>query len=113
MTGGILSPRRVPKYAWGLVVAGGLFSLVTAVGLLLPGDTIIIFIFFTGNPSNASIYPPQAYSDLVIAGRVAGVFWSIAALMQIAIGLKAFRRGEKWAWYAVHFSSANGPLQLF
>jgi hypothetical protein len=25
----------------------------------------------------------------------------MVALLQIAIGSKAFRRGEKWAWYAV------------
>ncbi len=71
------------------MVAGAVF--------LLPGDAI----FFTGNPSNTSIYPPQAYSDLVVSGRIVGVFVIMVGLFQISMGLKAFRRGEKWAWYAV------------
>jgi hypothetical protein len=87
----------VPKYAWGLVVAGGILWLVQFSLILVQPN----LISFTGNPSNTSIYPPEAYSDLVQAGNVAGVFGIMVGLFLVSIGLKPFKRGEKWAWYAV------------
>jgi hypothetical protein len=88
----------VSKYGWGLVVVGGILWLVQTGILILAQPNLISF---TGNPSNTSIYPPEAYSDLVQAGTVAGVFGIMVGLFLIFIGMKAFRKGEKWAWYAV------------
>ncbi len=88
---------RVPKYAWGLAVAGGLiwvlFGLVIS---LLPGDPGNR-VFFTGDPSS---YSTQATNDLIYAARLVGVLILVAGLLLSAIGLTAFKRGDKWGWYS-------------
>jgi len=40
-------------------------------------------MLFRGNPSNNSIYSPQAYSDLVVAGRAVGGLQAMIGLFNI------------------------------
>ena len=87
---------RVPKYAWWLAFAGGLIWVLSGVViLLLPGDPGNR-VFFTGDPSS---YSTQATNDLIYSARLAGVLLLVAGLLLSAIGLTAFKRGERWAWY--------------
>lgn len=87
---------RVPKYAWGLAVVGGLiWVLLGLLILFLPGDPGNR-IFFTGDPSS---YSTEASNDLIYSARVVGVTFLTAGLLLSAIGLTAFKGGEKWAWY--------------
>ena len=68
--------KAYEKYAWVLVVLGGVIWLVFGSLLVLYG--------------------------LLSAGSVfIGPFILAGAVFQISLGMKAFRRGEKWAWFAL------------
>ena len=69
---------RVPKYAWGLAVVGGLiWVLLGLLILFLPGDPGNR-IFFTGDPSS---YSTEASNDLIYSARVVGVAFLTAGLL--------------------------------
>ena len=88
------SGRRVPNYAWLFVVVGGLIWL--AYGAVFSSGVDIAF--HNGPPS---AYSAQALNDLTSATRLLGVLLIAGGVFLVAIGYKAFRRGEKWAWYTV------------
>ncbi|HUI01240.1 MAG TPA: hypothetical protein VLX56_06390 [Nitrososphaerales archaeon] len=46
-------------------------------------------------------YPPQAVRYLAWDDLYSDLYIGAIGLLAIAIGLKAFRRAEKWAWYSV------------
>ncbi len=75
--------RKIPRYGWGLVVAGG---AVWVFGLAL--NTL-------GEWAN------HVATDVLYANYVIGTFGIAVALFTILIGLTAFRAGERWAWYSI------------
>ncbi len=89
-----VAATRVPTYAWGLVVVGGLIWL--AYGLFFTTD--VDLAFHNGPPS---AYSAQALNELTNATRLFGVIIMQGGILLLALGLKAFRKGEKWAWYTV------------
>jgi hypothetical protein len=44
---------------------------------------------------------PRAADYMVLLFRMYGIFNAVFALMSIAITVTAFRRGERWAWWAL------------
>jgi len=80
------------KYAWILVVANGVIWLLFA----------LVDVLFGGNLFQShSGYPAAAVTDLDMAQRVLGAFGIPAAVLQIGVGMKAFKSGQKWAWFAL------------
>ncbi|MDE1854624.1 MAG: hypothetical protein KGI38_12895, partial [Thaumarchaeota archaeon] len=84
----------VPKLAWGLVVAEGLIMI----GYGLVFSTGIDIVFHNGP---ASAYSAQATNDLVRATQLIGVLLILGGILVFALGWKAFRGGDKWAWYTI------------
>ena len=82
------------RFGWVFILFGGLEQLAFG----LQG------IFGTGNNCvvpPCSTYPPPAVNDLTYTFRELGISILIIGVLLIAISLKSFRRGEKWAWIAV------------
>jgi hypothetical protein len=88
------SVRKVSSVAWGLVVVEGLVLL----GYGLVFSTGVDLVFHNGP---ASVYSDQALSDLTNATRLIGVLILMGGILILAIGFKAFKGGEKWAWYTI------------
>jgi hypothetical protein len=99
------------KYAWTLFFVLGIINLIAALTFLIapPG---------TGGPATGEFEAvigvrwselvasnPQAANligDAVIySQRVLGAFLLSLAVVILAVSLKSYRRGEKWAWYAL------------
>lgn len=57
---------------------------------------------------DASGYPPDAIRTLAWDALYANLY--VATVGILAIGLTAFRRGERWAWYAIAVFAAAGLL---
>jgi hypothetical protein len=102
--------RKVPRYAVILVVAGGavalLANLLNAITQIVTG----IPVAGTSGANGIQGYPPHAISDLLWAGWIVNTFGAAVAILAILIGLTAFRRGERWAWYAIWVVVASGAL---
>ncbi len=76
--------RAREKYAWILLFASGIISSISALrNILLP------------TPANSGL--PAA------GGQVTGSFILGMNVFGVAIILKAFRRGERWAWNVLWF----------
>jgi hypothetical protein len=86
------SEKPWEKHAWILVVVNGVIWLLFALADVLFGGNL--FQSHTG-------YPAAAVTDLDMAQRVLGAFGIPAAVLQIAVGLRPFKSGEKWAWFAL------------
>jgi hypothetical protein len=104
---------KVPTSAVILVVAGGAVWVVG--GVLYGGLLASCFpscgsqVLATGSSGTAG-YPPQAVRDLAWADLYANLYVVAIGLLAIAIGLRAFRRGEKWAWYSILAFALTGTL---
>lgn len=75
--------RAYAKYAWILLFASGIFTLIGALRLLLP------------NPSSSGL--PAT------GGQITGSFIIGMNVFGVVIILKAFTKGERWAWYVLWF----------
>ncbi len=101
--------KTYEKYAWILLFVLGIFNLIAAfIFLITPG---------TGGSATGELEAvtgmkwselvasnPQAaklIGEVVIyAQRILGAFLLSLAAFSIAVSLKSYRGGEKWAWYA-------------
>jgi hypothetical protein len=85
--------------AWG-AMAAALPDLLPG-----PGGTPILTAgyegFSKGSWSELAGTSPMAAKYIVVLFRMYGVFNVVFALMAIAITVTAFRRGERWAWWAL------------
>ena len=80
------------RTGWILVVVSGVVAgLFAATNIVFGGNVFV----------NGHGYPPGALSDLSTAQRVLGAFGLPYAILQVGIGAKAFRRGERWAWFVL------------
>jgi hypothetical protein len=100
---------RVPRIAVVLVVAGGVIWLAAGVlyGVLVGtcfscGSVVVAPGVDTSNYSLSAIHT-MAWDVLY-----ANLYVATIGLLAIAIGLTAFRRGEKWAWLAMAIFAASG-----
>ena len=108
-----ISAGKVSKYAVALVVLGAALWVVFAILTLIPHLRCFSCgaLFGTSGPGGGIAgYPLQAARDLAWADIFASLFIATGGLLAIAIGLKAFRRGERWAWYAILVFVAAGIL---
>lgn len=85
--------------AWGAMAAGWPDRLPG------PGGTPILTAgyegFSRGSWSELVSTSPMAAKYMVVLFRMYGVFNVVFGLMAIAITVTAFRRGERWAWWAL------------
>ena len=93
---------RVPRLSVILVVLGGMVWLFSGV---LYGIQVAAF---PTSPSvvlapgvDGSSYPAAAIRSLAWDDIYATVYVAAIGLLAIFVALNAFRRGERWAWYAV------------
>jgi hypothetical protein len=101
----------VSKYAVALVVLGGaawavagtVFGVIAAEcypscgsGVAAPGSTVG--------------YSSEALLNLTWDQFYINTYSAVIGLLAVLIGLNAFRRGEKWAWYAVLILVVNGII---
>jgi hypothetical protein len=80
------------KHAWILVVVNGVIWLGFALTAVLFGGNLF--------QSHAD-YPAAAVTDLDTAQRVLGAFGIPAAVLQIGVGMKPFKSGQKWSCFAL------------
>jgi len=85
--------------AWGLMAAASLDYL------LGPGGRPILIAgyegFSAGSWSELSAASPQAAGYIEVLFRMYGIFNAVFGLMASAIAVTAFRRGDRWAWWAL------------
>jgi hypothetical protein len=85
--------------AWG-AMAAALPDLLSG-----PGGKPILTAgyegFSKGSWSELASTSPMAAKYIVVLFRMYGVFNAVFGLMAIAITVTAFRRGERWAWWAL------------
>ena len=105
------SPREIPRLAVALVVLGGVIWIIAALFysaevLSCPtcGDVVVAPGVDTTGYSVAAIRA-LAWDDLY-----ANLYVGTVGLLAIAIGLTAFRRGERWAWLAIAVFALAGIL---
>ena len=100
---------KVPTYAVALVVAGGaiwVFAAVASgaqVASCMSCGSVIIVPRINASSLRAAAIRSLAWDDLS-----ANLYVATVGLLAMAIGLTAFRRGERWAWYAVAAFVAAG-----
>ena len=103
---------RWRRVAWILIfIADGGFTawgvMAAALPDLLPGPGGVPILtagyesFSKGSWSELAGASPMTAKYIVVLFRMYGVFNVIFGLMAIAITVTAFRRGERWAWWAL------------
>ena len=102
---------NVSTVAVALVVAGGVIWVVG--GVLYSAQIVSCFtcpsVVVAPGVSTAG-YPLAAIRSLAWDELYAAVYIATIGLLAIMIGLTAFRRGEKWAWYAIAVFVVGGVL---
>lgn len=87
------SEKPYVKYAWVFLVVAELYSMVSALGFI-----IVTNYFFTSLPGSEVLGPT---ATALIRGLSS--LWLGMNLFGLAITLKPFRKGEKWAWYTLWY----------
>ncbi len=102
---------KISKYAVALLVAGGLAWFIAG---LFFGGSVAISYFSTGSLAKAGIatpgYPANAVRQMAWDQFYINLYSAVIGLFAIMIGLTAFRRAEKWAWYATLVLVINGVI---
>ena len=95
--------EKAQKHAWKLLFALGVFFLVFALPALLGVDPDPIhserIMGMTLEELKAS--DPKFFDVYVFDTRNVGLLLLVFAILAMAISATAYRRGEKWAWYAL------------
>lgn len=108
--------KRVPRLAWILIliadagfIAWGAMAALAPQLLPGPGSTPIVtaeYENFTGlSWSELTSTSPKVAEFITILFRMYGIFNVVFGLLAIFITLAAFRRGERWAWWALLISN--------
>jgi hypothetical protein len=100
---------RVRRGAVGLVVAGGVVWL--AAGVLYGVQVATCFScgsVVVAPGVDTSSYSLSAIHTMAWDVLYANLYVATIGLLAIAIGLTAFRRGERWAWLAMAVFAASG-----
>jgi hypothetical protein len=101
--------RRIAWVLFSIVAAGfvawGAMAAAAPDRLLGPGGKAILPAgyegFSGGSWSDLSRTSPATAGYMVVLYRTYGLFNVAFGLMAIAIAVTAFRRGERWAWWAL------------
>lgn len=105
------TPARVPTYAVALVVAGGVIWVVAAVAYGAQVASCMSCGSVVVAPGiDTSGYSPAAIHSLAWDDLYANLYVATIGLLALAIGLTAFRRGERWAWFAIATFVGAGVL---
>ncbi len=75
--------RAYQKYAWVLLIPGGLPGLILFLGPLL-----------------GLLGPPPGYTPGPLDFVFAPLIW-VMGIVQLFVGPTAFRKGTKWGWYLI------------
>ena len=98
------------KYATVLVVAGGMIWVVSGIAY----GAIIAACFPSCSSqvlaNGIANYPAQAVRDLAWEDFYSLLYAAVIGLLTISIGLKPFRQGQMWAWYATLIVAVAGIL---
>jgi hypothetical protein len=102
---------RVPRLAVAFAVVGGAIWLLA--GTIYGAQ--VVTCFSCGSvvvaPGIAtSDYPLGAIHSLAWADMYANLYVATIGSLAIVIGLTAFHRGERWAWYAMAIFACAGIL---
>jgi len=102
MTTGI-TEKAYEKHAWILLFAIGLLGLVSALPLLfgVDPDPARIEGIIGMTMSEVKVSNPRFFDLVTFSLRVVGLGNLGYTFLIIAISVTAYRRGEKWAWYAL------------
>lgn len=104
-------PANVPTYAVGLVVLGGAIWVFAAVVYGAQVATCMTCASVVVAPGvDTSGYTSGAIRTMAWDALYANVYVATIGLLAMAIGLTAFRRGERWAWYAIAVFVGAGAL---
>jgi hypothetical protein len=96
------SPIIVSKYAVALVVLGGAAWTIAGIAFgVLAAACYPSCGSGVAAPGSVAGYPPQALLNLTWDQFYINFYAGAIGFLALAVGLKAFRRGERWAWYAV------------
>lgn len=107
----IAAPARVPTYAVALVVLGGavwVFAAAAYSALVVSCPSCGSVVVAPG--IDTSGYSPAAIRTLAWDDLYANLYVATVGFLAMAIGLTAFRRGERWAWYAIAVFVGAGVL---
>ena len=117
---------RVRRNAWILIViadvgllAWGAMAALAPSQLLGPGGVPIItaeYQNYTGNSIAAlAEASPKAPAFITVVFRVYGAYVVAFGLLAIIVAATAFRRGERWAWWALLITNtlAGGAAMRF
>lgn len=102
--------KTYEKHAWIILLAIGILELISTPFFLVAGvlpspeayqSTVGI------SADELAVSSPSAASLVSLAARFVGFALLGYSALLIALSAKAYRRGEKWAWYAAWIS---GPV---
>ena len=102
---------RVPVVAVALVVAGGAIWMLA--GVLYGAQVVTCFScssVVVAPGISAESYPAEAIRNLAWDALYANLYVVTVGFLATAIGLRAFKRGERWAWYAIAAFALSGVL---
>ena len=103
---------KLREIAWILIfvvdlglIAWGLMAAALPDYLLGPGGRPILTAgyegFSGGSWSELAATSPMAAEYIEVLFRMYGIFNAVFGLTAVAITITAFRRGERWAWWAI------------
>jgi hypothetical protein len=98
------SPRVHERYAWVLLLLVGVGTLAIGVGdfaLQQSGDTEMVAAMTGMSWAQLQASSPAVANLVDLLARVLGAWLIGFALLGITISVTAFRRGERWAWFAM------------
>ena len=104
----VMKEKIHEKYAWIIFVVLGILVLATAplhaLGYNTDPELVKSISGMTPHDlKDSSPLPYALYSFYLQSGGMSDIFW---AFLLIVISVTAYRRGEKWAWYAFWFVPA-------
>ena len=98
-----MTEKAYEKHAWKILFALGVWFLVFALPALLGVDPDPIHSerIIGMELSELEASNPIFFDLYVFDLRNVGLFMLVFAILAMAISVTAYRRGEKWAWYAL------------
>ncbi len=99
--------RAYEKYAWVIFLVIGIFSLIMALGSAFTGGEVewaSRLQSVTGTKwSELAASNPTLFKFIKLVNSEGGVLRVSLAALTIAVSVKSYRRGERWAWYLFWF----------
>jgi hypothetical protein len=106
----MLNLAKVSRYTVALLVASGVIWVIAGVAF---GGLIAVAYSTHGSLALAGVgtgYPADAVRQLVWDQFYINLYTAVIGLLVVILGLKAFKRGETWAWYTIIVFVLNGVI---